>query len=114
MYINMIYLGQDQGTSNRQERKTMETKTLENGRVEVKMTWERLAAMVDNGQELYQTPGRDEPYWNSNPSFVNDVQVGTAWDFESVDTGCEFSREDDDPDTQEEEYVLVYDPEAWH
>jgi hypothetical protein len=87
----------------------MNTKTLEDGKVEVTMTWEQLAAMLDNLQELYHTPGVDQPYWNSNPQFVDDRRIGTVWDFESVDAGYEFSREDDYENTQDDEYILIYD-----
>jgi hypothetical protein len=98
------------GKSRQKRKNKMETKTLENGNIEVKMTWERLAAMVDNGQELYKVPSGG-PYWAARPSFHGDVRVGTAEDFQSAEAKTEFCREEDDPDYQDEEYILVYDPE---
>lgn len=58
----------------------------------VSMSWEKLAAMDDNGMALYGTPGAQEPYWASRPSFMYDECLATVHDFQ-VD-GIEYSRED--------------------
>lgn len=47
----------------------------------ITMTAERLAAMRDNGMAMYWTPGAQAPYWNSQPSFMNDKVVATVQDF---------------------------------
>jgi hypothetical protein len=61
-------------------------------KVTVTMTWERLAAMDDNGNRLYATPGAIAPYWGSSPSFTYDEQVATVYDFRT-DYGAEYERD---------------------
>ena len=59
--------------------------------MKIKMTWENLAAMDDNGMALYATPGAAKPYWNSQPSFMYDECVARPSDFESC--GISYYRE---------------------
>jgi hypothetical protein len=73
----------------------------------IEMTWERLAAMHDNGQSLYATPGAARPYWASNANFTYDECVATVWDFATRD-GIEYSR---DPDGWEGDEILVAEVE---
>jgi len=62
-------------------------------KITITMTWERLAGMDDNGMALYATPGANEPYWNSQPSFMYDECVARPSDFESYGIG--YSRDDE-------------------
>lgn len=46
--------------------------------IEMHITGERLMAMLDNGMDVYATPGSSEAYWASQPSFAYDQCVLTA------------------------------------
>lgn len=46
--------------------------------ITVTITGERLAAMYDNDQSLWITPGSDRPYWGAFNSFAEDVCIGDA------------------------------------
>ena len=73
------------------------------------MTWERLAAMVDNGNSLYYTPGDTAGYWGSRPNFRDDYRVGSPEDF--TDAGFEFCREPDDDPGDGRKYLFEFDPQ---
>jgi len=72
-----------------------------------RMTWERLAAMVDNGHSLYYTPGDTAGYWGSRPNFRDDYRVGSPEDF--TDAGFEFCREPDENPGDGREYTFEFD-----
>lgn len=63
-------------------------------KVTVEMTWERLAAMDDNGNKLWATPGAQTPYWNWQANFIYDEVVATVHDFRT-DEGEQYEREED-------------------
>lgn len=70
------------------------------------MTWERLAAMDDNGNSLYVTPNTDGTisernlYWASRPNFTYDYSVASVSDFRTAED-IEYSREEDAFDENE-------------
>jgi len=72
-----------------------------------RMTWERLAAMVDNGHRLCYTPDATELYWGSRPNFRDDYRVGSPEDF--TDAGFEFCREPDEDPGDGREYTFEFD-----
>lgn len=76
-------------------------------KVTVEMTWERLAAMDDNGNRLWATPGASAPYWNWEPSYTYDECVGAVHKF--VDQyGMQYDREDTwDDDSEPDDRVFI-------
>lgn len=75
-------------------------------KITITATWETLAAMDDNGNHLYHTPGSKQPYWDSRPNFRDDSRVASVYDF-TTDDGFGYSRDLNDwPDSETTEFSV--------
>jgi hypothetical protein len=61
--------------------------------MQVAITVNELAAMIDQGMSLYWTPGADRPYWAPHPAFQYDRLVAAPEDFLKA-SGTSWTRKD--------------------